>query len=251
VRGPAGVLSLVVVCAVGLLAWVVLCGAWRTESPPTRRARLRRLPARAGPAVAVAAARRVLRHPQLRTHAVTAIAGPLATGVAARFALDADGEATTVLCVAVALTAVALHPSAALGLMRAAWWLLRTAPVGRSTAAGAATAGGVATAAVLLVAVAILALPLGAAGARTSLQLEAAAAFVLGCGAAAGGVVPWHAERPLRQLASYATVALVVVGAWAALGRLEPLVDGGPTFALVAGHGALVLGVCIAAAVAR
>jgi hypothetical protein len=129
--------------------------------------------------------------------------------------------------------------------------LLDAAPLRRSAVAAATVTGGVLAAAGLLVATAILALPLGRPEGSIYLELEGASAFVLGCAALAGALVPWHPERVLNQLASYAAVLAIVVAAWLAVGRLEHLAPGETAFGLVAGNAVLMLGIGSAAVVSR
>jgi hypothetical protein len=180
-----------------------------------------------------------------------AVVLPLSAVVAAWVALGVDAASATVFCVAVTLTATALYPPAALGLARGARWLLASAPRRRASVLSAAAAGGVASATALLFAAALLAAPLGVPDAAIYFELEGASAFVLGCAALAGAAVPWHADRILHQLASYAAVIAVVVAAWLVLGRLEHVAPGGAGFGIVAGNAMLVLGVAAAAVVAR
>lgn len=256
--GPAAVVGarwavpvLTACVAVGVAIWLVGCGAGRRERASTRQARRRRLPARAVPALAVATFRRVLRHPELRLHGATAVALPVAVVVAARVVLGVDGSAATVFCAAVALTATALYPSAALGFAQAARWLLAAAPRRRDALAAAAAVGGIGAAAVLVAAAALLAAPLGAPDLSTAVELESATAFVLGAGTLAGAVVPWHPQRVLNQLAAYAAALVFVGGGWLAVGRLAPFVADPTVFAVVVGHVVLVVGVVGAAVIAR
>jgi hypothetical protein len=239
------------VTAVGLALWIVACGVARRERAPTRVARLRRLPARAGPAVALVTARRILRRRDLRLHGSTAIVLPVGAAIGAWVALGVSGAAASVFCIAVTLTAAALYPPAALGLTRGGRWLLGSAPRRPSAIAAAAAVGGAGAALALLVASALLSAPLGLPRASVYLELESASAFVLGCSVLAGAVVPWHPDRVFVQLASYAAVLGVVVAAWTALGRLERVVPDGTVFAVLAGNLTLALGVGAAAAVAR
>jgi hypothetical protein len=256
--GPAGavgpwwgVAALAALTVAGIALWTAASGVPRRERASTRDARVRWLPARAGPAVALATARRVLRHPELRLHGVTAVVLPVAAAIAARLTFGVGGASATVFCIAVTLTAAALYPPAALGLARGAGWLLDAAPRRRSAVAAATVTGGVAAAAGLLVATAILAVPLGRPEASIYLELEGASAFVLGCAALAGALVPWHPERVLNQLASYAAVLAIVVAAWLVVGRLEHLAPGETAFGLVAGNAVLMLGIGSAAVVSR
>jgi hypothetical protein len=246
-----GSAALVALTAIGIALWIASSGVPRRERAATRNARVRRLPARAGPAVAVAAARRVLRHPELRLHSVTAVVLPAAAALAARLAFGVGGASSTAFCIAVTLTAAALYPPAALGLARGAGWLLHAAPRRRSAVAAATAIGGMLAATGLLVATAIFAAPLGPPGASIYLELEGASAFVLGCAALAGALVPWHPERVLHQLASYTSVLAIVVAAWLVVGRLEHLALGQTAFGLVAGNAVLLLGIGSAAMVSR
>ena len=86
----------------------------------------------------------------------------------------------------------------------------------------------------------------------TYLELEGAAAFVLGCAAFGGAAVPWRPDGLLQQLASYGSVIAVVVCGWLAVGRLEGAAGLDETaFTLVAGNLVLALGVAAAGAIAR
>ena len=248
-----GIAVLATVTVVGVAVWIAACGVPRRERAPTREVRARRLPGRAGPAVAVVAARCVLRHPALRLHGLTAVGLPVATAIAARLAWGAGvGEASaTVFCVAVTLTAAALYPPAARALVRGAAWLLDSAPRPRSSVAAAAVTGGIVAAASLVTASAILAAPLGVPGPSVYLQLEGASAFVLGCAALSGALVPWHPDRMLHQLASYTAVLAIVAVAWLVIGRLEHVAPGEATFGFVAGNTVLVLGIVSAAVASR
>ena len=251
VDAERGLVALPAVAATGLVLWIVACGLARRERPPTRVARLRRLPARAGPAVALVTARRILRRPDLRLHGATAVVLPLGAALAAWAALGIVGAAASVFCVAVTLTAAALYPPAGLGLTRGGRWLLASAPRRGSAIAAAAAAGGVGAAAALLVAAALLSAPLGLPPASIYLELESASAFVLGCAVLSGAVVPWHPDRILHQVVSYVAVLGVVVAAWTAVGLLGRIVPDGTAFAVLAGNLMLALGVSAAAVLAR
>jgi hypothetical protein len=175
----------------------------------------------------------------------------LAIAGAARLALGIGGTSATVFCVAVTLTAVALYPPAGLGLAGGARWLLASAPRKRWCIAGATATGGAGAAGALLVATALLSAPLGVPELSIYLELEGAAAFVLGCAALAGAVVAWDADRVLHQLASYAAVLAVVVAAWLVVGKLEEVTQAGTWLGVAAGNAVLVLGLVAAAAVWR
>lgn len=250
--GPSwGIAVLASVLAAGLALWIAASGVPRRERAATRGARFRRLPARAGPAVAVATARRVLRHPELRLHGVTAVVLPVAAAIAVRLTLGVGGASATAFCVAVTLTAAALYPPAGQGLARGASWLLEAAPLRRATVAAAAATGGILAAASAIATTAVLAAPLGLPGASVYLELEGASAFVLGCAALSGALIPWHPDRVLHQLASYTAVLAIVVAAWLVVGRLEHVAPGGPAFGVVAGNAVLLIGIGAAAVVSR
>jgi hypothetical protein len=248
---PWGIAMLAVVTVAGIALWIVASGVPRRERAATRGARVRWLPARAGPALAVATARRVLRHPELRLHGVAAVVLPMAAAIAARLTVGVGGVSSTAFCVAVTLTAAALYPPAALGLAREACWLLDAAPRRRFAVVAATVTGGVVAAAGLLVATATLAAPLGLPGASIYLELEGASAFVLGCATLAGALVRWHPNRIVHQLASYTTVLAIVVAAWLVVTRLEDVAPGEAAFGLVAGNAALMLGIGSAAVISR
>jgi hypothetical protein len=105
--------------------------------------------------------------------------------------------------------------------------------------------------AVLLVALCVLSAPVARGDPGTLLQLESAAAFVLGCGAIAGALVPWRADRVLQQLAAYGALLAVVLVLWLAIGRAGRELLSADVLAVVAGNLVAVAGVLAAAASAR
>ena len=151
---------------------------------------------------------------------LAAVLVPVAVAAALGATLDVGGAPLLAFAVGLSITAAALLPAAAVGLGRDAGWLFGASP--RSPASSAARSRSEAWAR-----------PRGRrrrCGRRHAvcpgdpsayLELEGAAAFVLGCAAFGGAVVPWRADRLLQQLASYGSVIAVVVCGWLAVGRLE------------------------------
>jgi hypothetical protein len=181
--------------------------------------------------------KRIGRRSELRAHVVATLVLSVAAAYAFAVALDVRGEALLGFAAALALTAVAVLPSVALGLHRQQCWLMRSAPQGRARSAAAACAGGMLGGAALVVAVATMIAPVARGDPGAVLQIESAAAFVLGCGAIAGALVPWRADRVLQQLAAFGALFGVVLVLWLAAGRLEARLDlSADTFAIVAGN---------------
>lgn len=249
----AAALELAALALAGVIAWGAAAGVSRPRHGRTRSARRRRLPQGAAAALAVVTVRRLFRHEELRLHGVFAVVLALAVGAALAAALDVGGGPLVGFCVALALTAAIVYPAAALGFARSAEWLLGSAPRRRSATAAAAAGGGIVAAASLVVATALLSLPFARGAGGDYLQLGGATAFVLGCAAFAGGLVPWHPERVLHQLASYAAALVTIAAAWFIVGRLGVLL-GRPTgtgFTVFAGVAALAVGLAAAARVSR
>ena len=261
--GPAGavagvhasLLSLVLLGALGLGGVVVwLAGSAVQPSTRERRREVRatNLPGRAVPAVAVATARRVVRHRELRVHALAAVVVPVAVTAAVGAKLDVGGGPLVVFAVGLSITAAALLPAAAIGLGGDGGWLFDTSPRSARIVAGAVALGGVGVSLAVVATAAIVAAPFARGDPSAYLELEGAAAFVLGCAALGGAAVPWRADRLLQQLASYGSVIAVVVFGWLAVGKLEGAAGlDGTAFTLVAGNLVLALGVAAGGAIAR
>ena len=261
--GPAGAAAgertpLLALPLLGALAlggsgvWLAGCAVRSTTRSGRRDVRGTRLPRRAVPALAVATARRVVRHRELRVQAAAAAVLPVVVAAGLGAALDVGGQALLAFAVGLSVTAAALLPAAALGLGRDARWLVDGAPRSARVLAGAVALGGVGASLAVVAAAALLAAPFARGDPSAYLELEGAAAFVLGCSAFGGAVVPWLADRLLQQLASYGSVIAVVIGAWLAVGRLEGAAGfEGTAFTLVAGNLVLALGVAAAGAMAR
>jgi hypothetical protein len=225
-----------------------------TATPRDRRRTVRRtaLPRRYVPAVAVATARRVVRHQELRVQAAAGVVLPLVLGAALGTTLDVGGGPLLVFMAGVSVTAAALLPAAAFGLGRDARWLFEPAPPPRRVLAGAVALGGVGPSLGVVAATALLSAPFARGDPLAYLELEGSAAFVLGCAVFGGALVPWRPDQLLQQLASYGSVIAVVVCGWLAVGRLEGTAGlDGTAFTLVAGNLVLSLGVLAAGAVAR
>jgi hypothetical protein len=210
------------------------------------------VPHTARAAVAATILKRIGRRSEVRAHLVGTTALTVAATYALAFALHVRGEALLGFGAGLALTAVAVLPSVALGLLREQSWLVASAPSAQRGSAAAAGAAGMLAGAVLLAAVAVLAAPVARGDAGTLLQLESAAAFVLGCGAIAGALVPWRGDRVLQQLAAYGALLGVVLVLWLAVGRAgRELGLSADALAVVAGNLVTVAGVLAAAASAR
>lgn len=224
--------------ACGAALWLAAC-----SRRPEARARaapspvLVPVPPGGSAAVVATTLKRIGRRSELRAHVVATLVLSVAASYAFAVALDVRGEALLGFAAALALTAVAVLPSVALGLHRQQCWLMRSAPQGRARSAAAACAGGMLGGAALVVAVATMIAPVARGDPGAVLQIESAAAFVLGCGAIAGALVPWRADRVLQQLAAFGALFGVVLVLWLAAGRLEARLDlSADTFAIVAGN---------------
>jgi hypothetical protein len=261
--GPAGAVvgersALLSLPLLGAFA-LVGAGLWLAGCAVQARTRTRRrdvwatsLPRSAVPSVAVATARRVLRHRELRVQAATAVVLPVAVAVSLGAMLDVGGAPLLAFVVGLSITAAALLPAAAFGLGGDARWLFDAAPRPSPVLAGAVALAGVVSALAVVAAAALFTVPFARGHLSTYLELEGVAAFVLGCAAFGGAAVPWRADRLLQQLASYGSVIAVVVCGWLAVGRLEGAQGlDETTFTLVAGNLVLVLGVAGAGAIAR
>lgn len=204
--------------------------------------------ARCGPAAIVATtSKRIGRRSELRAHVVATVFLPAAAAYALGLALDVRGEALLGFAAALTLTAVAVLPSVALGLQGEQSWLVRSAPQGGARSAAAACAGGMLAGAALLAAVATITAPVAHGGPGALLQVESAAAFVLGSGAIAGALVPWRADRVLQQLAAFGALFGVVLVLWVAAGRAEARLElPADAFAFVAGNLVAVAGLVAA-----
>lgn len=236
----------------GVVLWLAGCALQATTREPRRDVRTTNLPEQAMPAVVVTTARRVARHRELRVQALAAVLAPVAVVAALAATLDVGGEPLLMFAVGLAITAAALLPAAAVGLGRDASWFFDTSPRSARVLAGAIALGGVATSLSVVAASALFAAPFARGEPSAYLQLEGAAAFILGCAAFGGAAVPWRVDRLLQQLASYGSVIAVVVCGWLAVGRLEGAAGlDGTAFTIVAGNLVLALGVAAAGAIAR
>jgi hypothetical protein len=235
--------------------WLAAAARPAGESRARDRSRPIRLPRRAPFALLVVTVVRLVRHPQLRLNAAAAVVVPCALSLAAAAALDVGGAPLVAFAGGLALTAAAVYPLAARGLADDARWLLRGSPARSSSLAAAVSAAGSLVAAGVVAAALIVALPVARADVATYGQLEAASAFLLGCAAFSGALVPWRPDAVVQQIASYGALIVTVVFAWALAGRLEPLAaasgltDAG--FALLVGNAVLLAGVSGSAVVAR
>jgi hypothetical protein len=236
----------------GMALWLVGCALQPTTRERRRNVRAMNLPARAVPAVAVATARRVVRHRQLGVQATAAVLVPVTVAAALGATLDVGGGPLLAFAVGLSISAAALLPAAAVGLGGDGSWFFDTSPRSARVVAGAVALGGVGAALTVVAAAALVAAPFARGEPTAYLELEGAAAFVLGCAAVGGAAVPWRADRLLQQLASYGSVIAVVVCGWLAVGRLESAAGlEGTAFTVAAGNLALVLGVAVAGAIAR
>ena len=236
----------------GVVLWVVGCALLATTRERRRDVRATNLPERGVPAVAVATARRVFRHRELRVQALAAVLVPVAIAAALGTTLDVGGEPLLAFAVGLSISAAALLPAAAVGLGGDGSWFFGTAPRSARVVAAAVALGGVGASLAVVAASALFAAPFARGDPSAYLELEGAAAFVLGCAAVGGAAVPWRADRLLQQLASYGSVIAVVVCGWLAVGRLDGAAGlDGTAFTLVAGNLVFALGVAGAGAIAR
>lgn len=261
--GPAGavagvrgqLLSLMLLGALavgGVLVWLAGCAVQATTHRARSDAHATNLPGWAVAAVAVATARRVVRHRQLRVHAVAAVLVPVAAAALLGATLEVGGGPLLAFAVGLSITAAALLPAAAVGLGDDASWLFGTSPRSPHVVAGAVALGGVGVSLAVVAAAAVVVTPFARGDPSAYLELEGAAAFVLGCAVLGGAAVPWRADRMLQQLASYGSVIAVVVCASLAVAKLEGAAElDGTTFTLIAGNSVLALGVAAAGAAAR
>jgi hypothetical protein len=253
VRPPLTCLTLLAAFALGgVTLWLAACAVQATTRDRRRDVRAASLPGQVVPAVAVATARRVIRHRELRVQAAAAALVPVVVAAALGAVLDVGGAPLLAFAVGLSITAAALLPAAAIGLGSDGGWLFDAAPRPARLLAGAVALGGVGASLAVVAAAAFFAAPFARGEPSAYLELEGAAAFVLGCAAFGGAAVPWRADRLLQQLASYGSVIAVVICGWLAVGRLEGTAGlGGTAFTLVAGNLVLVLGILAAGAIAR
>jgi len=261
--GPAGAtvgvhsppLSLMLLGALvlgGVTLWLAGSAAQTATYERRRDVRGMNLPGLALPAVAVATARRLVRHRQLRVQAGAAVLVPVAVAAALGATLDVGGGPLLAFAVGLSITAAALLPAAAVGLGGDGSWFFDTSPRSALVVAGAVALGGVGTSLAVVAAAALFVAPFARGEPSAYLELEGVAAFVLGCAAFAGSAVPWRADRLLQQLASYGSVIAVVVCGWVAVGRLEGGAGlDGTAFTLIVGNLVLALGVAAAGAITR
>ena len=253
VRPPLLCLALLSALTLGCLAvWLAGCAARVTTRERRREVRATWLPEQALPAVSVATARRVFRHPELRVQAAAGVLIPVVLAAALGATLGVGGEPLLVFAVGLSITAAALLPAAAFGLGGDGGWLFDTSPRPARLLAGAVALGGVVAALAVVATAALFASPFARGDPTAYLEQEGAAAFVLGCAAFGGAAVPWRPDRLLQQLASYGSVIAVVVCGWLAVGALESVAGlDGTAFTLVAGNLVLLLGVLASGAIAR
>jgi hypothetical protein len=166
--------------------------------------------------------------------------------------LDVGGAPLVVFAVGLSMTAAALLPAAALGLGGDSGWLFLSSPRPARVVAVAVALGGVGASLAVVGGAALLVAPFARGDPSVYLELEGVAAFVFGCAALGGAVVPWRADGLLQQLASYGSVIAVVVCAWLTVGKLEGAVGlEGTTFTVAVGNVVLASGVAAAGAIAR
>lgn len=200
----------------------------------------------------VATARRVVRHRELRLQVAAGVVVPVAVAAVLGATLDVGGEPLLAFAVGLSITAAALLPAASVGLGRDGAWLFDPAPRAAHVIAVAVAIGGVGVSLAVVAGAAVFAAPIARGDPSAYLELEGAAAFVLGCAAFGGAAVPWRADRLLQQLASYGSVIAVVVCGWFAVGKLEGAAGlDGTAFTIVAGNLVLALGVVASGAIAR
>jgi hypothetical protein len=249
---PASValLGALAVCGAGL--WLAGCAMRSPTGKHRREVRATSLPARAMPAVAVATARRIARHQQLRVQASAAVLVPVGVTAWVGATLDIGGAALLAFAVGLSITGAALLPAAAVGLGGDSGWLFETAPRPASVMAVAVAFGGVGASLAVVIGTALVVAPFARGDPSVYLELESVAAFVFGCAVFGGAVVPWRADGMLQQLASYGSVIAIVVCAWLAVGRLEGVAGlEGTAFTLATGNLVLLLGLAAVGAIAR
>lgn len=262
-EGPTGVMAgahppqvsltlLATLALAGAALWLAACAMPSATGERRREVRATRLPVRMLPAVAIAVARRIARHHQLRAQAAAAVLVPVAVAASVGEMLDVGGAPLLAFAVGLSMTAAALLPAAAVGLGSDSRWLFDAAPRPARVVAVAVALGGVGVSLMVVGAAALLVAPFARGDPSAYLELEGAAAFVFGCAALGGAIVPWRTDGLLQQLASYASVVAVLVCAWIVVGRLEGAVGlEGTTFTVAVGNVVLALGVTAAGAIAR
>jgi multisubunit Na+/H+ antiporter MnhB subunit len=248
-------LCLVALAFIAGAGWLVAAARPRRQRTASDRSRPVGIPAPPAAALFVVTMLRIARHRQLRLNAVAAVVVPFALGLAAAAALDLRGPPIVAFAGGLALTAAAVYPAAAQGLAEDARWLLRAAPARAAGVAAAVSSAGALAAVGIVTAAVCAAAPVGRAGPATYGQLEAATAFLLGCAAFAGAVVPWRPDAVVQQIASYGALIVTTVVVWALAGRLEPVGAAlGLTeaaFGLLVGNAVLIAGVAGSAVLAR
>ncbi|MBA3384733.1 MAG: hypothetical protein H0T20_08780, partial [Actinobacteria bacterium] len=189
---------------------------------------------------------------ELRAQAAAGVLVPVVVAASLGATLDVGGRPLLAFAVGLSITAAALLPAAAVGLGRDGVWLFDTSPRPARVLAGSIALGGIGASLAVVATAALFAAPFARGDPSAYLELEGAAAFVLGCAAFGGAAVPWRADRLLQQLASYGSVIAVVVCGWLAVGRLDGAAGlDGTAFTLVAGNLVLALGVVSSGAIAR
>jgi hypothetical protein len=237
----------------GAAIWLAACSRRPATRVPAAPSPVLLGVPRLGPAAVVATTlKRIGRRSELRAHVVAAVVLPAAAAYTLALLLNVRGEALLGFGAALALTAVAVLPSVALGLQHEQSWLVRSAPQGRACSACSAGAGGMLAGGAILAAVATVTAPVAHGDPSAFLQIESAAAFVLGCGAIAGALVPWRSDRVLQQLAAFGALLGVVLVLWLAAGRVERRLElPADAFAVVAGNLVAVAGLVAAGARGR
>lgn len=206
------------VLAPAAVALALVAGAMRPAEPPLPalvRARARGLFS--------AALARYARRPELRRNVLAGLV-LAASGALLLRATGAPRESAALFGGATAVLAAAVVPLAASGIDRECAWLWRTAPWPQELvslfAHGAALALGACAAAVgVALCWAVAPGPVDRIAA-----LAPAAAVVLGAALLAGSLIPWRANRPLEQLASFAAFAALLTALSIALARIAPIV---------------------------
>jgi hypothetical protein len=235
--------------------WLAAAARPRRDRAANDRSRPVRVPHAATAALLVVTMIRLGRHQHLRLNAAAAVVVPLTLSFAAAAALDLTGPPIAAFAGGLALTAAAVYPGAAQGLAEDARWLLRAAPTRAPALAATVSSAGSLFGLGVVAAALCVAVPVGRADAITYGQLEAATAFLLGCAAFAGALVPWKPDAVVQQIASYAALIVTAVVVWALASRLEQFAAGaglsGAGLGLLVGNAVLVAGVAGSAVLAR